>query len=151
MEQNQGKEVRITKQFVVPRSKDQRKGFGTPISTTWSQWSDGRVSSGFNYLDDPHPPGNTFLTPEDLEDLEIDWEGQPVKIKKALREAKILRVIQERKIKPVGDTRYKDVDVRIIAATHKDLKKAIREDRFREDLYYRLSVIPIMIPAQMQI
>jgi DNA-binding NtrC family response regulator len=46
----------------------------------------------------------------------------------------------------VGDNVFYDVDVRVIAATHKDLKAAIREDRFREDLFYRLSVIPIVIP-----
>lgn len=62
-------------------------------------------------------------------------------------QAKILRAIQERKIKAVGDTKDKDIDVRIITATHKDLKKAITEGCFREDLYYRLSVIPIMLPA----
>ncbi len=61
-------------------------------------------------------------------------------------QAKLLRVIQERKIKPVGDTQMKDINVRIIAATHKDLKKAILEKNFREDLYYRLSVIPILVP-----
>ena len=61
-------------------------------------------------------------------------------------QAKLLRVIQERKIRPVGDNQLIDVDVRIIAATHKDLKEAIREGRFREDLFYRLSVIPIAIP-----
>ncbi len=61
-------------------------------------------------------------------------------------QAKLLRVLQERKIKPVGDTQMKDIDVRIIAATHKDLKKAIIEKNFREDLYYRLSVIPIVVP-----
>lgn len=62
-------------------------------------------------------------------------------------QAKILRVLQERKIKAVGDTQTKDIDVRIVAATHKDLKKAIAERNFREDLYYRLSVIPISVPA----
>ena len=61
-------------------------------------------------------------------------------------QAKLLRVLQERKIKPVGDTQMKDIDVRIIAATHKDLKKSIAEGNFREDLYYRLAVIPIVVP-----
>lgn len=61
-------------------------------------------------------------------------------------QAKLLRVLQERKIKAVGDNTYKDIDVRIVAATHKDLSEAIKDGRFREDLYYRLAVIPIHIP-----
>jgi len=61
-------------------------------------------------------------------------------------QAKLLRVLQDRKIRPVGANTFTDVDVRIIAATHKDLKAGIRENTFREDLYYRLSVIPIQIP-----
>lgn len=61
-------------------------------------------------------------------------------------QAKLLRAIQERKIRAVGDNRERTVDVRIITATHKNLKAAIRDGRFREDLYYRLSVIPILIP-----
>ncbi|MEW6057624.1 MAG: sigma-54 dependent transcriptional regulator [Bdellovibrionota bacterium] len=61
-------------------------------------------------------------------------------------QAKLLRVIQERKIRPVGANTTKDIDVRIIAATHKDIKAGIKQGIFREDLYYRLSVIPIVIP-----
>lgn len=61
-------------------------------------------------------------------------------------QAKLLRVLQEKKIRPVGDNQMVDVDVRIIAATHKDLKKAIQDGQFREDLFYRLSVIPIHVP-----
>ncbi len=61
-------------------------------------------------------------------------------------QAKLLRVLQERSIRPVGSNTFVDVDVRIIAATHKDLKVGIRENTFREDLFYRLSVIPIQIP-----
>ncbi len=61
-------------------------------------------------------------------------------------QAKLLRVLQERTIKPVGSNQFKTIDVRVIAATHKDLKKAIANQTFREDLYYRLSVIPIVIP-----
>jgi len=61
-------------------------------------------------------------------------------------QSKLLRVIQERKVRAVGDNTDRAVDVRILAATHKDLKAGIREGCFREDLYYRLSVIPIVIP-----
>lgn len=61
-------------------------------------------------------------------------------------QGKLLRVIQERKLRAVGDNIDRDIDVRIVAATHKDLKAAIKNGTFREDLYYRLSVIPITIP-----
>lgn len=61
-------------------------------------------------------------------------------------QAKILRVVQEKRVRAVGENVDKAVDVRIIVATHKDLKQAIRDGRFREDLYYRLSVIPITLP-----
>ncbi len=63
-----------------------------------------------------------------------------------LLQSKLLRVIQEKKVRAVGENVDRPVDVRIIAATHKDLKLAIKDGRFREDLYYRLSVIPIVIP-----
>jgi DNA-binding NtrC family response regulator len=65
-------------------------------------------------------------------------------------QAKLLRVIQERKIKPVGGTKQIDIDVRIISATHKDLKLAMRDGLFREDLFYRLCVIPMELPALRQ-
>lgn len=61
-------------------------------------------------------------------------------------QSKLLRVLQEGEIKPVGDNKIKEVDLRIIAAVNKDLRTSIREKTFREDLYYRLSVIPLHIP-----
>jgi transcriptional regulator with GAF, ATPase, and Fis domain len=61
-------------------------------------------------------------------------------------QAKILRAIQEHSFERVGDTRTREVDVRIVAATNENLARAVQEHRFREDLYYRLRVVPIEIP-----
>ncbi len=61
-------------------------------------------------------------------------------------QTKLLRVLQEKEIKPLGDTRTVTVDVRIIASTNQDLKRKIRESQFREDFYYRLNVLPIELP-----
>ncbi|PKQ43811.1 sigma-54-dependent Fis family transcriptional regulator [Confluentibacter flavum] len=61
-------------------------------------------------------------------------------------QAKLLRVIQEGTFEPVGSSETKNVDVRIIAATHRDLKRQVDDGKFREDLFYRLNVFPIHIP-----
>ena len=61
-------------------------------------------------------------------------------------QASLLRVLQKNEVKPLGDTQVRYVDIRIVAATNKDIKKMISENSFRQDLYYRLSVLPVHLP-----
>lgn len=76
--------------------------------------------------------GTLFL--DEIGDLKMDMQ------------AKLLRAIQEREVEPVGSDKRETIDVRIIAATNMDLQEAISKGQFREDLYYRLGVIPLHIP-----
>ena len=77
--------------------------------------------------------GTIFL--DEIGDLSLDLQ------------VKLLRVLQEGELERVGGTRTITVDVRVIAATHKDLDAAVAEERFRADLFYRLNVFPIRTPA----
>lgn len=76
--------------------------------------------------------GTLFL--DEIGDMPVDLQ------------AKLLRALQEREVKPVGSTERRPIDVRIIAATHRDLESAIRDGAFRQDLYFRLNVVQIKIP-----
>lgn len=62
-------------------------------------------------------------------------------------QAKMLRVLEERVVEPIGGGETKPINVRIIAATHRDLEKMVQDNRFRQDLYFRLNVLPLHIPS----
>lgn len=62
-------------------------------------------------------------------------------------QAKLLRVLEERQLKPLGDTATRSLDVRVIAATNKNLERSVAEGFFREELYYRLNVVPVRTPS----
>lgn len=80
--------------------------------------------------------GTLFL--DEIGDLDADLQ------------AKLLRVLQDREIQRIGENRTRPVDVRVLTATHRDLEKAVVAGRFRQDLYYRINVLPITIPPLRQ-
>src|SRR6185295_7993655 len=61
-------------------------------------------------------------------------------------QAKLLKVVEDMRFRRLGDVRDRQVDVRLVAATHRDLLTLVREQKFREDLYYRISALPVMVP-----
>jgi DNA-binding NtrC family response regulator len=65
-------------------------------------------------------------------------------------QVKLLRALQERQIQRLGESRTRNVDVRLVSATHKDLRQEMQQGRFREDLYYRLDVLSVMVPPLRQ-
>jgi DNA-binding NtrC family response regulator len=62
-------------------------------------------------------------------------------------QAKLLKVVEDLRYRRLGDVRDRQVDVRLIAATHRDLGRLVQEEKFREDLYYRISAVPLVMPA----
>lgn len=76
--------------------------------------------------------GTLFL--DEIGDMSLPLQG------------KLLRVLQDRQIRPVGGSDLKNIDVRIISATHRNLKTMVKDGKFREDLFYRLNVIPVRVP-----
>ena len=76
--------------------------------------------------------GTLFL--DEIGDMNLDLQGR------------LLRVLEEGKVRRIGDSADRDIDVRVIAATNRDLEQMIREHQFREDLFFRLSAVPVVVP-----
>lgn len=80
--------------------------------------------------------GTLFL--DEIADLPLDMQ------------VKLLRVIQEKKVRPVGSTTEYDIDVRLVSATHQNLKQLVKQGSFRQDLFFRINVIPLTIPSLLE-
>jgi two-component system response regulator HydG len=91
----------------------------------------GAISDKKGLFEEAHG-GTLFL--DEIGDMSLPLQG------------KLLRVLQDREIRPVGGTDLKAIDVRIVSATHRNLRTMIKDGKFREDLFYRLNVIPVKVP-----
>ena len=98
-------------------------------------------------LVEPLRPGGQVLHVEPMGAAPVTLLVQPLSGLSPAAQAKLLRAIQEREVHPVGATRPVSVDVRVIAATHQDLEQRVKEGGFREDLFHRLNVIRLRLPA----
>jgi DNA-binding NtrC family response regulator len=102
-----------------------------------------------------HVRGSFTGAVKDHKGLFVDAEGGTLLLDEVgeltpLMQVKLLRVLQERRVRPVGSSHEVEVNVRVLAATNRDLEKAVKDNEFREDLYYRLNVLHIHLPPLRQ-
>jgi DNA-binding NtrC family response regulator len=102
-----------------------------------------------------HVRGSFTGAVKDHKGLFVDAEGGTLLLDEVgeltpLMQVKLLRVLQERRVRPVGSSHEIEVNVRVLAATNRDLEKAVKDNEFREDLYYRLNVLHIHLPPLRQ-
>jgi two-component system response regulator PilR (NtrC family) len=102
-----------------------------------------------------HVRGSFTGAVKDHKGLFVDAEGGTVLLDEVgeltpLMQVKLLRVLQERRVRPVGSSHEVEINVRVLAATNRDLERAVKDNEFREDLYYRLNVLHIHLPPLRQ-